>query len=122
MILIDTSVLIDSFCGPRTSEFQLRRLLASDEVLLSVIVLYEWLRGPRTADELRDQEKALPSNEALAFEDAEAVIAAQIYRSVRSPRSREIDIAIAATAIRHGADLWTLNHRDFDDIPGLRLL
>ena len=35
--------------------------------------------------------------------------------------SREIDIAIAACAIRHEAALWTLNTADFADIPGLRL-
>ena len=59
MILLDTSVLIGAFCGPRTSEFRLRRLISSDEVVLPAIVRYEWLRGPRTADELSDQENAL---------------------------------------------------------------
>jgi len=36
--------------------------------------------------------------------------------------ARTSEIAIAATAIRRGAFLWTLNRCDFDDIPGLRLL
>jgi len=122
MILLDTSVLIDGFCGPRTSEFRLRRLISSDEVLLPAIVLYEWLRGQRSAGELSDQENVLPSDEAIPFGRAEAAIAARIYRTVKSPRSREIDIAIAATAISHDASLWTLNRRDFEDVPRLRLL
>jgi len=42
--------------------------------------------------------------------------------AVKSPRNREIDIAIAATAISHDATLWTLNARDFSDVPGLQLL
>jgi len=35
-------------------------------------------------------------------------------------RGRELDLAIAASAILHDAVLWTLNHRDFADIPRLR--
>ena len=31
-------------------------------------------------------------------------------------------LAIAACAIEHDAVLWTANTKDFDDIPGLRLL
>jgi predicted nucleic acid-binding protein len=122
MIVLDTSVLIDSFCALRTSEARLRQLMLSDQVLLPAIVLYEWLRGPRAPKELNQQEDALPGAESIPFGHSEAAIAAQIYRTVRSPRSREIDIAIAATAIRFNASLWTLNRRDFEDIPGLRLL
>jgi hypothetical protein len=123
MILLDTSILVDSLCGSKHSERQLRELVSSGiRVGVPAIVFYEWLRGPRSAAELEDQEDLLPRHDALPFEYADAVIAAQIYRIVRSPRSREIDIAIAATAIRHGMFLWTLNTRDFEDIPGLRLV
>jgi predicted nucleic acid-binding protein len=34
---------------------------------------------------------------------------------------RELDIAIAATAIVHDAVFWTLNPRSFADMPRLRL-
>lgn len=123
MILLDTSVLVDGLCGSKHSERRLTEIVSSGErVRVPAIVFYEWLRGPRTPEELEDQEDLLPRYNAIPFEYAEAAIAAQIYRSVRSPRSREIDIAIAATAIRQGANLWTLNRRDFADIPGLRLL
>jgi predicted nucleic acid-binding protein len=47
-----------------------------------------------------------------------ARIAAPIYRTLKRPRSREIDIAIAACAIEQGAALWTANPDDFNDIPG----
>ena len=49
-------------------------------------------------------------------------MAARLYRTVRSPRGREIDLAIAACALMHRAALWTLNPRDFSDVPHLRLL
>ena len=48
-------------------------------------------------------------------------MAADVYRKVTRPRGRELDIAIAACALTQGASLWTLNHDDFHDIPGLDL-
>ena len=58
---------------------------------------------------------------ALPFDAEDSKLSAEIYRSLRRPRGREIDIAIAATAIRHDIPLWTLNPGDFEDIPRLRL-
>jgi predicted nucleic acid-binding protein len=52
----------------------------------------------------------------------EAAIAADAYSRMRRPRGREIDLAIAACAIAHGAALWTLNRADFADIIGLGLV
>jgi predicted nucleic acid-binding protein len=42
-------------------------------------------------------------------------------QAVRRPRGREIDLAIAASAILREAPLWTLNQADFRDVPGIRL-
>lgn len=89
---------------------------------LPSLVMYEWLRGPRVSQELRIQEALFPSEEAVPFGLHEAALAAELYRTVRSPRGREIDLAIAATAISMDAALWTLNDADFSDIPGLLLL
>ena len=83
--------------------------------------MYEWLRGPRLTEELAAQEALFPSDSAIPFGFAEAAVSAQLYRSVRRPRGREIDLAIAAYAISRQAELWTLNASDFADIPGLRL-
>jgi predicted nucleic acid-binding protein len=44
--------------------------------------------------------------------------AAALYRRVRGARQRQADLAIAACAVHHGASLWTLDHDDFDDVPG----
>ena len=100
----------------------LTRLLDDGERLgLCTMVLYEWLRGPRLPAELAIQEVLLPSDSALPFEAEDARISAEIYRTLPRARSREIDIAIAACAIRHNTELWTLNLADFADIPRLRL-
>lgn len=122
MIHLDTSVLVDALTGPRRSAPALRARIADGErISLSALVLYEWLRGPRLPDDVRIQDALFPSAHAAPFGHAEAALAADLYRAVRRPRGREIDLAIAATAILHDAALWTLNPRDFADIPRLRL-
>lgn len=94
---------------------------AGHVLTFSTIVLFEWLRGPRTQEELRLQELLFPESSLAPFDGSAARTAARIYRGVKNPRSREFDIAIAACAIEHGALLWTLNRQDFSDIPGLTL-
>jgi predicted nucleic acid-binding protein len=101
----------------------LTRMLEQGERMgISTLVLYEWLRGPRLPQEIALQEVLFPSEAALPFEAADARISAELYRSAPRARSREIDLAIAACAIRHEAELWTLNRADFAGIPKLRLM
>jgi len=122
VVHLDTSALVDALTGARRSAPALRRAIERGErIHLSAIVLYEWLRGPRRAVELTDQEALFPREAAVTFGPAEASHAARLYAQVKRPRGREVDLAIAASAIVHGASLWTLNHEDFADIPGLML-
>jgi predicted nucleic acid-binding protein len=122
VILLDTSVLIDSLTGPRRSARALRHAIAGGaRVVLSTIVLYEWLRGPRLPGELAAQEALFPRESAIPFGTAEAARAADIYRALRTPRGREVDVAIAACAICWDAQLWTHNTGDFTDMAGLDL-
>ena len=86
---------------------------------LFLLFLYEWLRGPRLAEELDAQAALFPEHEALAFGAREAARAAELYAHVPRPRGCEIDLAIAAIALEHGAAIWTLNESDFSDLPGL---
>jgi predicted nucleic acid-binding protein len=121
-IHLDTSVLVDALTGPRRSLPVLERVVAASHVIaIATLVLYEWRRGPRTSDELADQESLLPASEARPFGPAEAECAAEVYRTARRARGRDMDIAIAACAIEHHARLWTLNPEDFRDLPGLEL-
>ena len=122
MILLDTSVLIDALTGGRRLAPALRRTIESGErVAIPSLVLYEWQRGPRRPEELAAQEALWPSEAAIAFGPDEAATAANLYRSTRGARGREIDLAIAACAIRWNAALWTLNVKDFRDVQGLTL-
>jgi len=120
LILLDTSVLVDGLTGPRRSLRALRRAIERGErLVVPALVLYEWLRDPRLPEELADQDALLPAEAAISFGPREAALAAELYRAVRRPRGREVDLAIAACALAWGAELWTLNRNDFRDVPGL---
>ncbi len=123
MIFLDTSLLIGSLTGHKLSGPALLAAFDRGErILLSTITLCEWLRGPRTHAELTLVQNLFPAAAVVPFTAAEAAIAARLYRSLPRARGREIDLMIAACAIRHDVELWTLNVADFKDIPGLRLL
>jgi hypothetical protein len=122
VIHLDTSVLVAALSGGRPAAPALRAALEAGERLgLSALVLYEWLRGPRSPEELAAQAELFPAAGALAFGPAEAAAAADLYRALRRPRARALDLAVAACAIVHGAALWTLDPDDFADVPGLSL-
>ena len=122
IVHLDTSVLVDALTGPRRSLPALERTVGAGHVIaISTLVIYEWLRGPRTAEEIDDQELLLPHAEARGFGSAEASRAAALYRTFKRARGRDMDIAIAACAIEHGAHLWTLNPTDVRDLPGVKL-
>jgi predicted nucleic acid-binding protein len=119
---LDTSVLVDALTGTRRLLGAVERAVADGHVLaICTLVLYEWRRGPRTEEELTDQEALLPAATARAFGSSEAAAAARLYRRLARARGRDMDIAIAACALEHGARLWTLNPDDFRDMPGLQL-
>jgi len=123
MIHLDTSTLVDALSGPRRSAGRLRGFIEQRErIHLSSLTLYEWRRGPRSPEELKDQEELFPSLLAVPFGPREANLAADLFRGLPRARGREIDLAIAACALAHGAALWTLNRDDFADIPGLILV
>jgi predicted nucleic acid-binding protein len=90
-----------------------------ERIVLATLVLYEWLRGPRLAEEIAAQEALFPARSAIAFGAEEAARAAALYRAVARPRGRELDLAVAACALVWDARLWTLNVADFRDVPGL---
>ena len=122
MIHLDTSVLVDALTGQKRSARALRAAFAGGErILLSTIVLYEWLRGPRLEPEIAMQAAVFPPASAIGFGPEEARCAADLYRRIARARGRDLDLAVAACALIHDAQLWTLNAADFADIPNLKL-
>ena len=122
-IHLDTSALVGALAGTREASDRLRGFVVErHRVQLSAIVLHEWLRGPRTVNELRVQEELFPGAQAVPFGTEAAAQAAALYAKLPRARGRDLDIAIAACALVQDAALWTLNPKDFSDVPGLKLL
>jgi predicted nucleic acid-binding protein len=123
VIHLDTSAMIAALGGTETAAARLRQIIAGgSRIAVSSLVLYEWLRGPRRASEIRAQDPLLPMDEVFPFGPREALIAARLYKELRRPRGREVDLAIAACALSANASIWTLNPDDFRDIRGLTLI
>jgi toxin FitB len=59
----------------------------------------------------------LPVDESVA--DSYGLLAARVVQAGRQPRSRAMDLLIAATAHAHGATLYTRNGRDLVGLDGL---
>lgn len=119
---LDTSMLVEAFCGARRALPLVRAATARGDILtVDAVVLYEWRRGPRTKDELAAVDALCPADDVAAFGAREAARAANLFQRVKGARQRQADLAIAAVAIEQGAALWTLNARDFEDVPGLSL-
>jgi predicted nucleic acid-binding protein len=122
LVHLDTSVMIDAFTGPRHSLRHVAAATRAGHVLAySALVQYEWLRGPRTSAEVEAVREFFGEHGVVPFGEREAGTAASLYRAVKRPRQRQADLAIAACALEHGAQLWSLNSGDFTDVPGLRL-
>jgi hypothetical protein len=124
MIVVDSSVWIDFFRGVTTAQVaKLRRLFASQEILVGDIILCEVLKG--FADD-RDATAALGAMAAFHLApmvgSEVAVEAAANYRTLRRRGvtiRATIDLLIGAFCIVHGHHLL---HADRDFEPMARYL
>jgi len=122
LIHLDTSVLVDACTGPRRALAQVTSATSAGHVItFCTLVQYEWLRGPRTPSEEEAVRRFFTDDAMVEFGSREAQTAAALYRRVKRARHRQADLAIAACALEHNAQLWTLNEPDFADVPGLNL-
>jgi toxin FitB len=115
-VIYDTSVLL----GPNPGDH-------GADVAISAVSLAELHSGvlmARTAavraERLRRVSLIEKSFDALAVDDAVAReygrLAAAVAATGRQPHVRVADLLVAATAVAHGATLWTRNAAGFDGL------
>ena len=123
MILVESSVLMQVQRLPDSEEAgELGALMASGEAVVTGPVIMEYLRGARSTEELDFLAARIGSIECLEMDQQVWVIAGRLSnRLIRTGcMMSDLDVAIAATAIRHDVPLYTLDG-GFGRIPELRL-
>jgi predicted nucleic acid-binding protein len=122
MVIIDTSVIIN-FLHQKDKKTTLLRLvenLGKKNLAISIITVQEIYSG-RSAGLVKEEDiiRALfGSLEILPYNFETAKLAGEI---VRNNQISFADAAIAATSLFYGAQLATLNPKDFEKIAGLEL-
>jgi hypothetical protein len=130
-MIFDTSIWIG------LSEEQITEEAASEasgeqQVFISVISLGELSFGVESAGDLAirmHRRRALSAFEEMPVLDVTAqtanafgMLAAFLKQTGRSPRTRVNDLWIAAQAIENDFALLTTNSKDFEGLPGLRVV
>jgi predicted nucleic acid-binding protein len=121
--ILDTSVLIAREEGDIETEFPPNVVISAvtlAELHFGVLVARDDVTRQRRLSRLGDIEasfQALPVDSAVAR--AFGIVAQAVKAAGRQPRSRNMDLLIAATALVHGLPLYT---RNADDFVGLQTL
>lgn len=120
MILVDTTVWIDFFADRNTPQVDLliSQINQNEDLCLCGVILSEILQGIRNIRQKRQIENMMDSLLFLEMTKSTFVLAADIYRELRSKGftvRKTIDCMIAAVAIENNI-LLLHNDRDFDPI------
>ena len=112
MILLDTSFLIRALVAGSAQDRRLRRWLADKEpIAISSIAWAEFLCGPVQPAMIEVVRRFVTVR--AAFDEDDALLAAQLFNGSGRRRGSLADCMIAATAIRARAALATANAADF---------
>ena len=123
MILVESSVLVQAQRLPESREArELAALMSSGEAAVTGPVIMEYLRGARSPNELDFLAERLVSIDYVEIDQQAWVTAGRLSsRLMRDGETMsDLDVAIAAAAIRHDVPLYTLD-RGFARIPELKL-
>lgn len=124
-ILVDSSVLIESFRKKKKDETFLHQLFSNYSTLhISVLTYYELLCGAKSDALLNDTLKLLQLFEIIDLTQPEARNAENIFQDLKKRNALigTADILIAATALEHALPIATLNRSHFERIPALQTI
>lgn len=121
--LLDTSIFIDLFRSSENAEAYIGTRLRSGRLVLHAAVAAELLAGVRSRVELR-QFDALCANTRIQYPTRDDwVLALRLSRShTQSSGTDWVDCLVAASAIRLGVAVATINEKHFKPLRGLRVV
>ncbi len=126
MVILDTNVIIDHLRQTGKKETVLMKFISDqpkEKLALSVVSVQELYEGKSTRNEKEEQLllATISPLRILPYTYKIAKLAGMIARDLGRPIELA-DAAVAATAVTNGADLLTLNQKDFLNIPDLNLI
>ena len=121
MVLCDTNILIEFYKNTRRVVQELRHI-GQNRLAVSVVTLAELYFGALNKAELQKMKQHLLLLHQLPLDVRISERFLQLIETYSLSHKLSIpDAMIAATAIVHGLELYTLNRRDFQFISGLKL-
>lgn len=117
--ILDTSILIATDVPPLEGELAISAAALAELHFGVLVTTDRTIRAERLRrlSELQRRFTALPVDDAVATSYGQ--LAAAVVASGRQPRSRVMDLLIAATAHAHSARLYTRNAGDLADVEHL---
>lgn len=122
-IVIDTSILIDVLRGGDTGEILFNEVEKDNpEILIPTIVIFELFSGQSSNDPtIQPKIKNLIRNfTRIEFTEESAIIAGELYRQYGKDIGVS-DCIIAASGLALNATVASLNKKNFELIPNLKL-
>lgn len=122
LVHLDTDFLIYALSIAGSERARLTELAESDaEIQMSAVAWYEFARGPRLPQQLAVARSLFFDDGIVPLSEDLSFLAAEVFRSLGSPRRRTADIAIGVSAAAYEATLLTRKARDFAGIPHLEI-
>lgn len=119
---LDTDFLIFALAASGPERRRLLELAQSEaEIEMSAVAWYEFVRGPRTPEQLAVGRSLFAGDAIIPLSEELAEQAGEVFRILGSPRRRAADVAIGVTAAARDALLLSRNAGDFAGIAGLEV-
>lgn len=123
-MVIDTCILLDFMAGKNKAvTAKVERLLLEAKAAISVITVFELLRGVESEKYIAQRKELINLCTILDLTPPISQRASDIYTHLKKKclSIHTEDILIAATALHWHHTVITLNTKDFSRVPGLKL-
>ncbi|MEL7068492.1 MAG: type II toxin-antitoxin system VapC family toxin [Cyanobacteria bacterium J06581_3] len=122
-ILLDSNILIDVMRGYEPTALRLDELIATDELVTTVVTYLELVEGCQNKQALSAVEKLLENFQILPVDVDSSNKAAELVKIYNLSHGLLLaDAFIAAIALTNSLPLLTRNQKDFRFINGLVLV
>ena len=124
MIVADTDVLIDALRGREPARARIAEALLAGQLATTAVTAFELRSGADTDRTRAAIEQLLAPLEILPFDDAAAVRAGKLRRTLEAAGTPlgMADYLIAGICLTRSASLVTRNRSHFDRVDGLVLV